>query len=130
MLADVNTIDPWVQTIGLLSSPKDITSASAAVASQGSHMRSVVDAEYRCVVVSLIDRPTRTTATIAWRESTRCCYGDQAWRMSRAHTVGTCAMSGRTIQPGEPVYKPNGRPVPRNAEAMILVSVLDDATPL
>ncbi|WP_409241550.1 DUF3331 domain-containing protein [Caballeronia sp. INML2] len=55
----------------------------------------------------------------------RCCYGDQTWRAMRARTADVCAMSGCAISPGDVVYWPNLRPVPSNAGAMILASVLD-----
>jgi hypothetical protein len=80
--------------------------------------------------VKLIERPSSTTATIEWRDPTRCCYGDQVWRAMRARTAGVCAMSGVEIRPGDRVYGPNPRPVPGNAGAMILASVLDQATSL
>jgi hypothetical protein len=47
----------------------------------------------------------------------------------RARTADVCAMSGCAISPGDVVYWPNLRPVPSNAGAMILASVLDEATP-
>jgi hypothetical protein len=88
----------------------------------------VDDTALHCVTVSLLDRPTSSTATISWRDSTRCCYGDQVWCASRARTEGVCAMSGRPIRRGDAVYKPRPcRPAPRNADAMILTSALDDA---
>ncbi|CAB3795894.1 hypothetical protein LMG28614_04252 [Paraburkholderia ultramafica] len=74
----------------------------------------------------LIDRQTASTATIAWRDPTRGCFGDQTWRKARAGAPGF-AMSGRAIRPGDAVYKPNPRPVPVNADAMILVCALMDA---
>jgi hypothetical protein len=83
------------------------------------------------VQVRLIDRPTRSTATIAWSDSTACSYGDQIWRWSRARAAGVCAMSGRAILPGDAIYKPRTcRPMPLNAQAMILGVVLDEVTAL
>jgi hypothetical protein len=47
----------------------------------------------------------------------------------RARTADVCAMSGCAMSPGDVVYGPTLRPVPSNAGAMILASVLDEATP-
>ncbi|MDR5823906.1 hypothetical protein [Caballeronia sp. LZ043] len=58
----------------------------------------------RLAAVKLIERQSKATATIEWHDVTRGSYGD-------------------------PVYAPNSRPVPSNAGAMILASVLDQAMP-
>ncbi|WP_250515953.1 DUF3331 domain-containing protein [Caballeronia sp. INDeC2] len=118
-------LDPWAQTIFQLTSLNDGVSFDAPFTSHP-----FAQTGERRVTVKLIERPSTTTATIEWRDSTRCCYGDQVWRAMRARTAGVCAMSGREIRPGDYVYGPNPRPVPGNAGAMILASVLDQATPL
>ena len=125
MLANANAMDPWTQTIGLLDMPARLMAAveGAALARQKAHC---ADGRFGAAV-TLIDRPTPSTATIAWRDATRGCFGDQVWRMARARMQGFCAMSGQVIQPGDAVYKPNPRPAPVNAEAMILASVLRGA---
>lgn len=129
MLANGNMIDPWSQTIGLLSVISGVTRAGFVPMGSGGAVPPVSELAHGVVSVSLVDRPTTSTATIAWRDSTRCCYGDQVWRSSRARVEGVCAMSGRPIHPGDPVYKPRPcRPMPLNAGAMILTSALNDAT--
>ena len=129
MLANANIIDPWMQTIGLLSMPAGGSKGCGSGLNERIGARHVDGTALHGVTVSLLDRPTSATATISWRDSTRCCYGDQLWRSSRARTEGICAMSGRPIRPGDAVYKPRfGRSAPRNADAMILTSALDDAT--
>ena len=129
MLANANLIDPWMQTIGLLSVPAGGSKDRGSGSNEDTPARHVDDTALHCVTVSLLDRPTSSTATISWRDSTRCCYGDQVWCASRARTEGVCAMSGRPIRRGDAVYKPRPcRPAPRNADAMILTSALDDAT--
>jgi hypothetical protein len=126
--ASANMMDPWTQTIGLLGTASRMNGAAQGVAQVRHTARS---SEGRlAAAVTLIDRPTPSTATIAWRDSTRGCFGDQVWRMARARASGFCAMSGQAIRPGDAVYKPNPRPTPVNAEAMILASVLRDALPL
>jgi hypothetical protein len=128
MLLDAPFTDPWLQTIGLLTPPARAAGKSEGPARRGkTARRPPPEASYPGVVVSLIDRPTSSTATIAWRDPTRCCYGDQVWRASRARGAGVCAMSGREIVPGDAVYIPRPcRRVPANAGAMILTSVLDE----
>jgi hypothetical protein len=118
-------LDPWAQTIFQLTSLNDgVTFGTTSARRPFTHTGE------RRVTVKLIERPSTTTATIEWRDSTRCCYGDQVWRAMRARTAGVCAMSGREIRPGDHVYGPDPRPVPSNAGAMILASVLDQATSL
>ena len=128
MPANANIIDPWMQTIGLLSVPVSESKDRGSGLYEGNRVRHVDGTALHGVTVSLLERPTSSTATISWRDSTRCCYGEQVWCASRARTKGVCAMSGRSIRPGDAVYKPRPcRLAPRNASAMILTSALDDA---
>ncbi|OAJ54925.1 hypothetical protein A6V36_08815 [Paraburkholderia ginsengiterrae] len=134
MLANANFIDPWMQTLGLLSILSGDTESGfierAAAVSQNGRKNCdlpVMGKRFE-VQVHVIDRPSRTTATVIWRDPTRCSYGDQVWHASRARVAGVCAVSGRAIQPGDAIYKPRPcRPVPLNSGAMILRTVLDSA---
>ncbi|MBB5469750.1 hypothetical protein OKW30_005607 [Paraburkholderia sp. Clong3] len=128
MLANANVMDPWEQTICLLGTP----SRRLAAVEGAEQRRQKAHCADGCftAAVTLIDRPTSSTATIAWRDATRGCFGDQAWRMARARMPGFCAMSGQAINPGDAVYKPISRPTPINAEAMILACVVHDAATL
>nr|WP_175689922.1 DUF3331 domain-containing protein [Burkholderia anthina] len=56
---------------------------------------------------------------VRWVESGRCHYGEQRWRLRVAPMPGRCALSGRPIEPGEPVFRPVRRPVPANGDEMI-----------
>ncbi|RQV06505.1 DUF3331 domain-containing protein [Burkholderia cenocepacia] len=56
---------------------------------------------------------------VRWVESGRCHYGEQRWRLRVALQPGRCALSGQTIEPGEPVFRPVRRPVPANGDEMI-----------
>nr|WP_242665749.1 DUF3331 domain-containing protein [Paraburkholderia ginsengiterrae] len=76
--------------------------------------------------VRVIDRPTATTAVVAWSDPTFCFYGDQVWRAGIARHQGICAISGRLIRRGDEVYKPSRRPTPANAMAMILSVVVQE----
>ncbi|KVG64937.1 DUF3331 domain-containing protein [Burkholderia pseudomultivorans] len=65
---------------------------------------------------------------VRWSESGRCHYGEQRWRLRVALQPGRCAISGRPIEPGEPVYRPVRRPVPVNGDEMICPAAVPGAT--
>jgi hypothetical protein len=77
-------------------------------------------------MVSLIERTTSSTVTIAWRDSTSCSYGAQNWRAATARTSGICALSGARIKRGDRIFHPQrSKPRAVNARAMILESALN-----
>lgn len=77
------------------------------------------------VFVRVVDRPSGSTATVEWGDSTSGYYGDQIWRRGKAKCAGICAATGGTIARGDLVYRPRGgRDTPANAHAMILASVV------
>jgi hypothetical protein len=80
----------------------------------------------RAMWVRVTGRPSSTTATVVWRDSTSGCYEDQIWRGVVARTSGVCAVTGRSIKRGDRVYRPRAtRPAPTNANAMILSDVVE-----
>lgn len=134
MLANANLTDPWMQTIDLLSvlTGETDTRVNELAAVAALHEREAcplpVMGQRYDVRVQLLERPTQSTVTIAWRDSTHCFYGDQVWHATRARLAGVCVMSGRAIVPGDAIYRPRPcRPTPLNSGAMILRSVLNDA---
>ncbi|WP_027209928.1 DUF3331 domain-containing protein [Burkholderia sp. WSM2232] len=136
MLTKAGGNDPWQQTLGLLSTLSggansgvgDIAALAQRAGRNGARLAAL--SQRSAVQIQVIDRPSRTTATVIWRDSTHCSYGDQTWHASRARTAGVCAMSGRAIQRGDAIYKPRPcRPAPLNAGAMILGSVMNEAAP-
>jgi Domain of unknown function (DUF3331) len=134
MLVKMNVCDPWQQTVGLLSlmsgqaNPAATRLAELHVQFERKTYRLPIAGARFDAQVCLIERPTSTTATIAWRDARHCSYGDQLWHAARARVNGVCAMSGRAIQVGDEVFKPRrGRPLPLNASAMILAAVLNEA---
>jgi hypothetical protein len=137
MLANANFTDPWMRTLGLLSVLSGDTDAGVnelvAVVSLNGRKNCdlpVMGKRFE-TQVHVIDRPSKSTATVIWRDPTRCSYGDQVWHASRARVFGVCAMSGQAIQPGDTIYKPRPcRPVPLNSGAMILRTVLDNTVAL
>ena len=135
MQANSNATDPWMQTIGLLSLLSGVPVPGVRLPAASTNKpackvcRPPVPGEGPRALVTLIDRPNASTATISWRDSTRCCYGDQVWRASRARVKGVCAMNGCVISPSDAVFKPGRcRTLPLNVHAMILTSILDDVT--
>lgn len=136
MLAKADFTDPWLQTLGLLSAlsgdvdggVSEAAAANVLAPATRKGSRLPVMGERFDVQVHVIDRPTQSTATVVWRDSMHCSYGDQIWHASRARSAGVCAMSGRAIRPGDAIYKPRPcRPAPLNAEAMILRAVVHGA---
>jgi hypothetical protein len=132
MLDDASFTDPWLRTLGLLSAISDGTGvdqqAATAVRFGRKGGQPAVAGQRFEAQVQVLDRPTQSTATVAWRSSTLCSYGDQVWHASRARVAGTCVLSGLAITPGDPIYKPRPyRTLPLNAGAMILQSVLHEA---
>jgi hypothetical protein len=80
--------------------------------------------------VSLIERTTSSTVTIAWRDATSCFYGAQIWRVASAKVSGICALSGEQIRHGDRIFHPQrSKPAPVNARAMILESALNAIEP-
>jgi hypothetical protein len=92
---------------------------------KGSRVRWGRTADQGSVSVRVLDRPSSTTATIAWSDPTSCYYGDQIWRASVARQSGVCATSGQPVRVGDEVYKPRCKPMPVNGGAAILFSVVD-----
>jgi Domain of unknown function (DUF3331) len=124
----------WVQTIGLLDplsgAREAVVGRKRAAAARGERgtPASIRDRELPEGCVSILERPSASTVTIAWRDATTCCYADQIWHASLSRSQGVCAMSGRPILPGDAVYRPRARrPLPLNVDAMILAVVVHDA---
>lgn len=61
---------------------------------------------------------------VRWVEPGKCHYGEQKWRLGVARRSGHCALSNRRIEPGEPAYRPAGRPRPGNYIAMIALTAI------
>ncbi len=128
MLLDATLVDPWTQTINLLSVPVGrriaIDEAFEFMARRGPSVES--NGSKWQPSVRVIDRPSALTVTLDWRDSTRCCYREQLWVSARARVSGRCAMSGAAILPGDEIFRPRpARPTPRNVGAMVLASAVN-----
>lgn len=121
-------LDAWSQTLALLSS---LSLHGAGEARKLGGRRLPLTPEPctgAAAKVRILDRPSKNTAIVSWFDPTVCRYGDQPWRASRARQSGTCAVTGRSIRRGDPVYRPRTvRPCPLNANAMILASCVEYA---
>ncbi|MGF6768770.1 hypothetical protein P3T18_001240 [Paraburkholderia sp. GAS199] len=134
MLNKANFTDPWSRTLRLLSALSGETDASVSATLAAFERKGQLD-RYLPVVgqrfevqIRVIDRPSPSTATVAWRDPTHCSYGDQVWHACHARLSGVCALSGKGIKRGDAIYKPRPcRPAPVNAGAMILFAILNDA---
>jgi Domain of unknown function (DUF3331) len=127
-----NSDDRWNQAINLLITLMRADHAScpkrAIESPHGKGFARLRRREFHCraMWVRVTGRPSSTTATVAWRDSTSGCYEDQIWRGVVARTSGVCAVSGRSIKRGDRVYRPRAaRPAPTNANAMILSDVVE-----
>jgi hypothetical protein len=124
-------LDAWSQTLAMLSSLSLRGDSSSGTPLKLTGRRLPLTPE-PCAgaeaKVKILDRPSKNTAIVSWFDPTVCRYGDQPWRASRARQPGTCAMTGRSIRRGDPVYRPRTvRPCPLNANAMILASCVEYA---
>ncbi|MGX7002379.1 DUF3331 domain-containing protein [Caballeronia sp. KNU42] len=130
-------LNPWTQTIRLLSCGSQLPDIGNKVsfrekcrASFG-HDSALSTGPSLHRVVSLLERTSSLTVTIAWRDSTSCSYGAQIWMVANAKVSGVCAMSGAQIKRGDRIFHPrHSRDAPMNARAMILASAIDAAKPV
>ncbi|CAB3794616.1 hypothetical protein LMG27177_03682 [Paraburkholderia fynbosensis] len=127
-----NQTDPWGHLLGEL---KVFSKAPPPDAGRRFATTQVVPALrtiYRPspeLVVTIAERTGPTSATVIWNEP-NCRYGYQTWRAAVSRVSGVCVISGKAIRRGDIVFKPQLRPVPLNAHAMILQSVVDRLAPL
>ncbi|REG49038.1 uncharacterized protein DUF3331 [Paraburkholderia sp. BL6669N2] len=123
-------IDPWRQTVLMLSRGPEHSESSGAFPEKNSRssIRAPTSGTSRSlyVFVSFLERSTPSSVTLAWRDPTSCFYGEQIWRVADARVAGICALSGQLIVRGDRIYHPRqSKPQPANAGAMILESVLN-----
>lgn len=119
----------WGHTVRLLDTshivPPTRSHSPVKLEQRRSKMRSSTSSTV--CAVRVIDRPSPTIAIVAWSDPTLCCYGDQTWQAGVARRAGICAASGKPIRRGTEVYKPRCKPMPANAYAMILATVVQSA---
>jgi hypothetical protein len=131
----IKTRDPWCSAVAALmrltyasadiEATPSITSVTGA---RGSTRQPLVPRP--SLTVRIVERLTHCTVSVCWHDATACRYDDQIWRLGVARRSGVCALTSRSIQTGEAVYRPiNTSCIPLNHGAMILASCIDDHTP-
>ncbi|MGA3252111.1 MAG: DUF3331 domain-containing protein [Paraburkholderia sp.] len=127
--------DPWatmLATIRQLSSPPDPLGkprAPSGRATSGSgtvRPRKQDEGDVRTFTVRVVEALSNSLFSLCWHDATLCNYQEQVWSPSLARASGCCAMSGKHISRGDPVYRPRvrGPAMPLNGDAMILASEL------
>lgn len=120
MSIETNAADPWAMTIGLLGQLRGERKEAVRARPRKSASRCATRTAVVGLSVRVIERSTDTRLTLAYRDPSRCAYGDQEWYLTRARRSGVCAVTGREIRRGEEVYRPRPmRPQALNADAMI-----------
>jgi hypothetical protein len=80
----------------------------------------------RSASVRILDKPTLRTLIVSWRDALTGHYGYQVWTAQKAKREGFCAITGRHIERGDPVFSPrNGKARPANSAAMIAAECSD-----
>jgi len=128
MQRNVGNDDPWLHAIKMLKCSNN----SSFERSGSTHVQPLTCSSPRQnahrqknTFVKVLEKPTSTTATVAWFDSTSCHYGDQSWSLRVARSNGICALTGEPVRKGDRVYQPRKSGYrPRNANEMILSSVL------
>ncbi|MFM0226918.1 DUF3331 domain-containing protein [Paraburkholderia dipogonis] len=126
-----NQTDPWGHLLGELEVFSKVLPPDAGRRFAATHVVPTSRTIYRPspeLVVTIAERTGPMSATVIWNEP-NCRYGYQTWRAAVSRVSGVCVISGKLIRRGDMVFKPQARPVPLNAHAMILQSVVDRLAP-
>lgn len=67
------------------------------------------------VTIRVLEQRSPKRLTVSWREPARCNYTEQSWALCKALQPGTCVLSGESIDCGDSVYTPLGRPINRGS---------------
>ncbi|WP_334042979.1 DUF3331 domain-containing protein [Burkholderia ambifaria] len=76
--------------------------------------------------IAVMERLSLSMITVSWSDSCSGRYAEQIWCRSRARVPSICALTGRAIQRGDPVFRPRGSDVclPGNRQRMILAATV------
>ncbi|WP_331712678.1 DUF3331 domain-containing protein [Caballeronia udeis] len=127
--------DPWTTTLAAIhqfSSPPDLMrnppdlSGRPRPDSEPFRPKKTDGGDARTFTVTVVEELSNSLFALCWHDSTLCNYEEQVWRPCPAPAPGRCALSGRYVKQGDPVYRPRvrGRVIPLNRDAMILASEL------
>jgi hypothetical protein len=124
-----NRTDPWAQTVTLLSRLSMGRDTAAVPLNIDKSVQIRLAARHPptslCGDVRVLERLSERTVAVSWRDSTRCHYDSQIWRIGWARYASTCAVSGGRINIGDAIYRPIGAPI--NAAAMICAETVNSA---
>ena len=131
--------NPWTKVVSRLShfaSDDDILAEACHTVDCGSHTPRTAKGDaprqarlsagqYQCKV-SAIERQSDMSVLVSWCDATMCHYVDQLWTRVTARNSGHCALTGKHIRKGDPIFKPRtrGRYCPANRDEMILVTAV------
>ena len=127
--------DPWatmLTTIQQLSSPPDPMrnppdpSGRPRPGGGPFRPRKTDGGNVRTFTVTVVEELSNALFSLCWHDPTLCNYQEQVWSPCLARASGRCALSGKRIGRGDPVYRPRvrGPAMPLNGDAMILASEL------
>ncbi len=130
--------DPWATTpaaIHQFSSPPDPMpnppglSGRPRFGGEPCRPRNMDGGDVRTFTVTVVEKLSNSLFALCWHDRTLCNYQEQVWSPCLARESGRCALSGKHISRGDPVYRPRtrGRVMPLNGDAMILASELVEA---
>jgi hypothetical protein len=137
----VSRMDPWLQTLAMLSScsgrkPGDCDDeyfdqlrrrmSLLSEAGRGTVKRTASNASDTCATIRILERLSPSAVALSWHDPTWLNYAEQVWWMGGAPNNGRCAVSGERILRGQSVYRPrrSGKHAPLNGSEMILTSVI------
>jgi hypothetical protein len=115
----------WSRTVALLDNEHARQVADEATRIVHRRPAKTNWSDHAALMVSVVDRPTPRTVTVSWCDPLSGYYGHQTWRVALAKQRGECVLCGRSINPGDFIYRPAiSQPPPGNAGAMIIASEL------
>jgi hypothetical protein len=76
--------------------------------------------------IAVVEHLSLTMISVTWSDSRSGRYTEQTWCRSRARVPSVCALTGRAIQRGDPVFRPRASEVclPANRQRMILAATV------
>ncbi|WP_429563219.1 DUF3331 domain-containing protein [Paraburkholderia sp. MM6662-R1] len=78
--------------------------------------------------MSVLERLSSKSLSVSWSDPCTGRYADQIWRFGLAQVDSFCALTGRPIRRGDPVFRPrlSSTRLPANHNRMILASAIPD----
>jgi hypothetical protein len=119
----------WSRTVALLDTARAQQVADEATRIARRRPAKTSWTDHTALMVSVIELPTPRTATVSWCDPLSGYYGHQTWRVALAKKSGKCVLSGRSIKPGDFIYRPaTCQSPPGNAGAIIASELVPQET--